>query len=82
MSSFIYNKTSTSTPNMPHFSPTRKPAKKDMKKKKVRKFIRHSLPKSISITENYNEVDKNNKISLAKSSNIVAKEIIALFKKS
>ena len=78
-SSSTQNKTSTSTPSVPHFSPTRKPGKKAVKRQKVRKFIRHSLPKSISITENYKEVDKNNKISLAKSSNIVAKEIIALF---
>ena len=78
-SSSGHNKMSTSTPTVTHFSPTRKPGKKAVKRQKVRKFIRHSLPKGISITENYKEVDKNNKISLAKSSNMVAKEIIALF---
>ena len=63
-------------PDLPHFSPTPRPKRSG----KGKKFFRHSLPAELSIVDNYNEIEVKNKKLLAKSSDKIAEEIIAMFK--
>jgi len=67
-------------PESPHFSPT--PIGKTPRPKRIgKKFFRHSLPAApLSIVENYNDIEVKNKKLLAKSSDKIAEEIIAMFK--
>ena len=63
-------------PELPHFSPTPRPKRSG----KGKKFFRHSLPAPLSIVDNYKEIEVKNKKLLAKSSDKIAEEIIAMFK--
>jgi len=61
-------------PEISHFSPTPRPKRSG----KGKKFFRHSLP--LSIVDNYKDIEVKNKKLVAKSSDKIAEEIIALFK--
>ena len=61
-----------------HFSPTPRPKRNG----KGKKFFRHSLPAPLTIVDDFNKIEENNKKQLAKSSDKVAEEIIAMFKSS
>ena len=63
-------------PDLFHFSPTPRPKRNG----KGKKFFRHSLPAPLSIVDNYKDIEVKNKKLLAKSSDKIAEEIIAMFK--
>ena len=71
-----HNKELEEDPDISHFSPTPRPKRNG----KGKKFFRHSLPAPLSIVDNYKDIEVKNKKLLAKSSDKIAEEIIAMFK--